>query len=54
MVLYAIPFVGGVVLMLTACRSHEDYQLFLKMQLTPLYQADTNRLLSFSQSSAAL
>ena len=40
--------------MLTTCRSHEDYQLFLKIQLTPLYKADTKRLLSFSNSSTAL
>ena len=40
--------------MLTFCHSHEEYQLFLKIQLTPLYRADSNRLLSFSQSSAAL
>ena len=40
--------------MLTTCRSHEDYQLFLKTQLTPLYKADTKRLLSFSNSSTAL
>lgn len=40
--------------MLTACRSHQDYQDFLKLNIPALFQSDPNRLSSFSNHLSAL
>ncbi len=40
--------------MLTTCRTHKDYQAFLKLHLPILFKADPNRLSSFSNHLSAL
>jgi hypothetical protein len=40
--------------MLTTCRSHENYQAFLKQHIPGLFYSDPNRLSSFSNHLAAL
>lgn len=40
--------------MLTTCRSHENYQSFLKQNIPALFHSDPNRLSSFSNHLSAL